>query len=195
MRDGLILDQRDDSRGVRILPTLDAERFALIKQHLYTPVIGDILDALGLVHQFLPAAVRGITTDMKVVGRAMPVLIAQVFGKQTTPFGRLTEALDQLKEGDVYLAKNAPVESAAWGEMLTATARHRGAVGAVIDGYHRDTPQVLEQGWPVFSRGSYAQDAAVRTSVVDFNVPIEISGVVITPGDLVFGDVDGVLVI
>src|SRR6185369_9606718 len=81
------------------------------------------------------------------------------------------------------------------GELLTATARTRGAAGAVIDGYHRDTPKVLEQNWPVFSRGRYAQDSSVRTAVTDFRCPIEIGGVWIEPGDLIFGDLDGVVVI
>ena len=82
-----------------------------------------------------------------------------------------------------------------WGELLTATARTRGAVGAVVDGFHRDTPKVLEQNWPVFSRGRYAQDSSVRTAVVDFRCPIEIGGVWIEPGDLIFGDLDGVVVV
>jgi 4-hydroxy-4-methyl-2-oxoglutarate aldolase len=84
---------------------------------------------------------------------------------------------------------------AYWGELLTATARTRGAVGAVIDGFHRDTPQVLAQNWPVFSRGRYAQDSSVRTAVTNFRCPIEIGGVWIEPGDLVFADLDGVLII
>ena len=71
----------------------------------------------------------------------------------------------------------------------------RGAVGAVIDGFHRDTPQVLAQEWPVFSRGRYAQDSAVRTQVAAFREPIEIGGVWIEPGDLVFGDLDGVVIV
>ena len=84
---------------------------------------------------------------------------------------------------------------AAWGEILTATARTRGGVGAVIDGFHRDTPRVLEQNWPVFSRGSFAQDAGVRSSVMDFRCTVEIGGVLVEPGDLIFGDIDRVLVI
>jgi regulator of RNase E activity RraA len=84
---------------------------------------------------------------------------------------------------------------AAWGEILTATARTRGGAGAVIDGFHRDTPRVLEQNWPVFSRGSFAQDAGVRSSVTNFRCPVDISGVLVEPGDLVFGDIDGVLII
>lgn len=123
------------------------------------------------------------------------MLIADVFGAQTKPFGRLTEALDTLQPGDVYLARRARVECAAWGEIMTAAARARGAAGAVIDGYHRDSNAVIEQNFPVFSRGGYGQDAGVRASVLDFGVSVEIDGVRISPGDLIVGDRDGVVVV
>lgn len=169
--------------------------YQTIRDQLSTPVLGDSLDAIGRYHQFLPPRIRALTPSMKLVGRAMPVLIADVFGPQERPFGRLTEALDALQPGEIYLARGGRTDCAAWGEILTATAKVRGARGAVIDGYHRDTPKVLEQDWPVFSRGSYAQDAGVRTVVIDYRVPVEIGGVRIHPGDLVVGDMDGVLVI
>jgi regulator of RNase E activity RraA len=169
--------------------------FELIARNLYTPVIGDILDNLGFFHQFLPVEIKPIAPQMTVVGRAMPVIVGDVFGAQRKPFGRLTEALDQLQPGEIYLAKSGRAQCAAWGEILTATAKMRGASGAVIDGFHRDTPQILSQDWPVFSSGSYAQDSGVRSVVLDYRVPIEIGGVSIQAGDLIVGDRDGVLVI
>jgi regulator of RNase E activity RraA len=173
----------------------DEELFRLIKEVLYTPVIGDILDGLDCFHQFLPQPVQPMLTSMKVVGRAMPAVMIDVYGHQKKPFGLLTEALDQLQPGEVYLASGGDMRCAYWGEILTATARTRGAVGAVVNGFHRDSPQVLEQNWPVFSRGRFAQDSSVRTKVVDYRCPIEIGGVWVEPGDLIFGDLDGVLII
>jgi 4-hydroxy-4-methyl-2-oxoglutarate aldolase len=175
--------------------TTDTELFALLGRELNTPLVGDILDALGRYHQFLPAPVQPMRESMVVAGRAMPVLMIDVHGPQKRPFGLLTQALDDLRPGEVYIAGGGGMRCAYWGELLTATARTRGAVGAVIDGYHRDTPKVLEQNWPVFSRGRYAQDSAVRTQVADFRCPIEINGVWIEPGDLVFGDLDGVVIV
>jgi regulator of RNase E activity RraA len=172
----------------------DSELFSLIRTTLYTPVVGDVLDGLGYLHQFLPQPIQPMREDMALVGRAMPVLNKSVDGPQHLPFGRLTEALDQLQPGEIYLATGA-LNCASWGEIMTATAKTRGALGAVIDGFHRDTPRILEQAWPVFSRGRYAQDAAVRSIVADFRCAIEIDQVRICPGDLVFGDLDGVLVI
>ena len=173
----------------------DPELFTLIQRELYTPVVGDILDTLGRYHQFLPAPVQPLRESMKVVGRAMPVLMIDVHGPQKKPFGLLTEALDDLRPGEVYVCGGGAMRCAYWGELLTATARTRGAVGAVIDGFHRDTPQVLAQNWPVFSRGRYAQDSSVRTAVANFRCAIEIGGVWIEPGDLVFGDLDGVVIV
>ena len=172
----------------------DDELFALMKERLYTPVVGDILDAMGYAHQFLPAGIHPLRDDMKIAGRACTVLECDVFEPQKKPFGLLTEALDQLEKNDVYIATGAH-NSALWGELLTAAARKRGAVGAVLDGYMRDTPQVLQQNFPVFARARWAQDSSIRTNVIDFRCTIEIGGVTIHNGDLVFADMDGVLII
>lgn len=179
-----------------------------MKEKLYTPVVGDILDKAGYRHQFLPAAIRPLETmapcslidqtepdnRMKIAGYACTILTCEVFGEQEKPFGYMTEALDQLKENEVYVATGAK-NSALWGELLTATARTRGAVGAVLDGYSRDTPQVLGQNFPVFCSGCWAQDSSIRSYVRDMRCPIEIGQVTIHDGDIVFGDIDGVLII
>lgn len=175
--------------------TNDHELFQMMRKLLYTPVVGDILDTMGCYHQFLPPEIRPIVAAGKLIGRAMPVLMMDVYGKQRKPFGLLTEALDQLNENEIYLASGGSMRCAYWGELLTATARKQKAAGAIIDGFHRDTTQVMEQNWPVFSRGSYAQDSSVRTRVADFRCSIEIGGVWIEPGDLLFGDIDGIVVV
>ena len=186
----------------------DEELFSLIRERLYTPVVGDILDQMGYNHQFLPAEIRPLTALVphnmvepmepekrnKLVGWACTILENDVFSAPKKPFGYLTEALDQLRPNEIYVATGAH-NSALWGELLTATSRVKGAVGAVLDGYTRDTPQVLEQNFPVFCTGCWAQDSSIRTYVCDFRCTIEIGQVTIHDGDLVFGDVDGVLVV
>ena len=173
----------------------DDELFRLMRDELYTPVVGDVLDGLGLYHRFLPQPIMPAREEMKVAGRAMPVLMIDVSGPQAEPFGKLTEALDQLQPGEIYLASGGAMRCAYWGEILTATAKKRGAAGAVINGFHRDTPRMLEQNWPVFSRGRFAQDSGVRTKVIDYRCQIEVGEISIEPGDLVFGDMDGVVVV
>lgn len=186
------------------------EMFALIKEKLYTPVVGDILDQMGYNHQFLPAPIRPLVSQvpyhdyipegetqnnrLKVAGYAMTVLENDVFQQPKKPFGYMTEALDDLKPNEIYIATGAH-NSALWGELLTASAKARGAVGAILDGYVRDTPKVLEQNFPVFCNGTWAQDSSIRTYVFDWRCPIEIGQVTIHDGDLIFGDIDGVLVI
>lgn len=186
----------------------DEELFTLIREKLYTPVVGDILDQMGYNHQFLPASIRPLTALVppnmvepfrpdnrnKLVGWACTILENDVFSAPKKPFGYLTEALDQLRPNEVYVATGAH-NSALWGELLTATSRVKGAVGAVIDGCTRDTPQVLEQNFPVFCTGCWAQDSSIRTYVCDFRCTIEIGQVTIHDGDLMFGDVDGVLAV
>ena len=171
------------------------EMFALMRERLYTPVVGDILDQMGYVHQFLPQEIRPMRDDMKLAGKAMTVLMTDVYEAQEKPFGYLTEALDQLEKNEINIAARGTRRCAYWGELLTATARVRGAVGAVVNGWHRDTPQILEQNWPVFSCGCYAQDSSVRTQVVQYRCTIEVGQVTIRNGDVLFGDVDGVLCI
>lgn len=173
----------------------DNDLFEIFKSGMYTSVIGDILDELQCYHQFLPQPVQPLRITDKLIGRVMPALMIDVYGPQKEPFGKLTEALDQLQPGEVYVASGGAMRCAYWGEILTATAKKRGATGAVINGYHRDTPKVMEQNWPVFSRGRYAQDSSVRTQVVDYRCTMQVGEVWINPGDLIFGDMDGVVVI
>ena len=179
------------------LPADPAARAALVLDQLNTSVLGDIMDMMGHRHRFLPPEVRAIRDGMRLCGRAMPVLVADVFGAgpEGARFGKLTQALDALQPGDVYLARQSRQPVAAWGEILTTTAQLRGAAGAVMDGYHRDHDKVLEADFPLFSRGAYGRDAGVRSHVLDYGVPIEIDGVWIEPGDLILGDADGVIVV
>ena len=139
----------------------DDEMFALMKEKLYTPVVGDILDQMGYKHQFLPASIRP--------------LAAQV---PTAPYILPGETEDKRLKLAGY-----------------ACGKARGAVGAVLDGYTRDTPKVIEQNFPVFCTGTWAQDSSVRTYVFQWRCPIEIGQVTIHNGDIVFGDIDGVLII
>lgn len=182
----------------------DEGLFSLARRELFTAVVGDIMDKLGLLHQFLPPRIQPLRADMVVIGRAMPVLEADVFDEGTSskqnpvmtqPFGLLFEALDDLKRDEVYVCTGASPRYALWGELMTTRAIKLGAAGAVVDGYLRDTHGILAQNFPAFAYGSYAQDQGPRGKVIDFRLAIEIEGIRINTGDIVFGDVDGVLVV
>ncbi|WP_208603021.1 RraA family protein [Pedobacter steynii] len=184
-------------------PKNDDELIALIKSELFTAVIGDIMDKLGFLNQFLPPQVQPLRKDMTVVGRAMPVLEADVFESADRgnnpvlqkPFGLMLEALDDLKKDEVYICSGASPSYALWGELMSMRALTLGAAGAVVNGYSRDTKGILELNFPTFSYGSYAQDQAPRGKVIDFRTSIEMNGVVIRNGDYVIGDRDGVCIV
>lgn len=182
----------------------DQELFDLAKTELFSALIGDVLDANGYYHQFLPQQIKPLSPEMKLVGRAMTVLECDVFGDKIQgsanplmekPFGLMFHALDDLKENEVYVCSGTSSAYAMWGGLMSARAKILKCAGALLDGFSRDTPEVLASGFACFSRGTYAQDQGVRGKVVDYRVPIEIGGVRIHPGDIVYGDLDGVVVV
>lgn len=182
----------------------DDELFALARRELFTAVVGDVMDKLKLRRQFLPPYVRPLRRGMVAVGRAMTVLEADWFEDavpatanplSSKPFGLMLEALDDLRPNEIYVCTGASPRYALWGELMSVRAMQCGAAGAVLDGYSRDTRGILDLGFPVFSRGCFAQDQAVRGKVVDFRVPLEMDGTRIEPGDILFADLDGVCVV
>jgi 4-hydroxy-4-methyl-2-oxoglutarate aldolase len=177
--------------------TNDHELFRLLRTRLFTAVVGDVLDGMGYRHQFLPPEIRPLRDDMVVVGRALTVLEADIVGAPVTgkPFGVMLEALDDLKPNEVYVATGASPSYALWGELMSTRAMHLQAAGAVLNGYSRDTHGILRLGFPTFSMGPYAQDQGPRGEVVDYRVPVQIGQVGVAPGDIVFGDIDGVLIV
>jgi regulator of RNase E activity RraA len=182
----------------------DEELFDTLRRDLFTAVVGDVMDTMGLLRQFLPPQIKPLRNDMVVTGRAMTVLEADVFVEShdssgtefvSEPFGLMFRALDDLKAEEVYICTGASPRYALWGELMSTRAINLGATGAVVDGYHRDTSGILQVGFPTFSYGGYAQDQAPRGKVIDFRIPLEIGGVKVMAGDIVFGDLDGVCVI
>ncbi|HET7835403.1 MULTISPECIES: RraA family protein [Variovorax] len=181
----------------------DAQLFRQIRDELFVAAVGDVLDTMGFQHQFLPAGIAPLEKSMRIVGRAMPVLEADVVNDGTRsagplsgkPFGLMLEALDDLKPGEIYIATGASLRYALWGGLMSTRAQHLKAAGAILDGYVRDAGEIERLGFDVFCRGTYAQDQGVRGQVIDYRCTIEIEGVRIAPGDLLFGDREGVLVI
>jgi regulator of RNase E activity RraA len=180
----------------------DEELFRLIREELYTAVVGDIMDKWGYRHQFLPPQIRPLRSDMFIAGRAMTVLEADVLASDTginpalkRSFGLMLEALDNLRENEIYVCSGSSPNYALWGELMSARAIHCKAAGAVVNGYSRDTKGILAMNFPCFSYGPYAQDQAPRGKVIDFRVPIEMNGTVIRDGDMLIGDIDGVCVV
>jgi len=179
----------------------DVALFDRIRSSLFTAVVGDVLDKLGHRHQFLPPEIKPLAAGARLVGRAMPVLEADyVEGAGNGPlaeraFGLMFDALDDLKPGEIYIASGCSFDFALWGGLMTTRARHLNAAGAILNGYIRDTGEIRALGFPVYSRGAYAQDQGVRGKVIDYRATIQIGRVIVQPGDLLFADDEGVLVV
>lgn len=175
----------------------DDELLPLIRRELFSAIIGDVLDKMGYLHCFLPPRIRPLREDMILAGRAMPVLEVDLDAGdgERKPFGLMLEALDDLKPHEVYVAAGASATYALWGELMATRAMKLGAAGAVMDGWARDTTGILRLGFPTFAHGSYAQDQGPRGEVRDFRIPVQLGSVSIRPGDLIYGDRDGVLVV
>lgn len=182
----------------------DRELFTILREKLFTAVVGDIMDVLGYKTQFLPPQVQPLRNDMIVVGRAMPVLEMDDQGGEgpnrksevvNRPFGLMLSALDDLQPGEVYICSGSSPTYALWGELMSMAASNRGSTGAVVNGYSRDTRGILAQNFPCFSWGRYSQDQRPRGKVVDFRCTIQFGKVTVRPGDLVFGDLDGVCIV
>jgi len=182
----------------------DEELFEMARKELFTALVGDVMDKMGLIHQFLPANVKPLSPQMITIGRAMPVLEADVFAERINdsnnplmqkPFGLMFEALDSLAANEVYICSGASPAYALWGGLMSTRAIHLGAAGAVLDGYSRDTNEILRLNFPTFSCGTYAQDQGPRGKVIDYRIAIEFGGIKVAPGDVVFGDRDGVIIV
>jgi 4-hydroxy-4-methyl-2-oxoglutarate aldolase len=180
------------------MPEFATERdmFDLMAQKLAASVISDILDAFGFRDQVMRATIRPLYPEAMVVGRAMPVLYAEVFEVPEKPYQMEIEVVDSLKPDDVLVAY-APgtAKAALWGGILSTAARARGARGAVIEGMTRDVKQITSLAFPVFASGSSPLDSKGRLRVFAYRCAIECGGVLVEPGDIIFGDADGVVVI
>jgi regulator of RNase E activity RraA len=173
--------------------------FSECKALLYTAVLSDVMDGLGLMNQAIQPFVRPLDDGLVMMGRARTGLYMTVYAIEEgdNPYDLEIALLDDLKAGDVaVIACNGPTTRIApWGELLSTAARCRGAEGCVTDGLVRDVRQIREMRFPVFHGGIGPLDSKGRARMMAMDVPVECAGVKVRPGDLVFGDADGVVVI
>ncbi|ARD85275.1 demethylmenaquinone methyltransferase [Ferroplasma acidiphilum] len=167
-----------------------------LKSKLYSAVISDSLDSFGFREQTMSPEIRPLNENMIVVGRAKTVLAADVYHIPEKHYFKQIEVLDSIRQGDVFVASvSGSKRSAFWGELMSTATKVAGGRGAVIDGLSRDTKKIIKLDFPVFSVGFRPTDSLGRNDVIDYDVPIECGGVKVNSGDLIFGDVDGVVVV
>jgi regulator of RNase E activity RraA len=165
-------------------------------EKLTSSVLADVLDSLGHRHSALPATIRPLRPEWKLFGRAATLSTMPVAAEPERPYAVELACVDALKPGDVLVATtNGDLSSALWGELLSTASRAHGAVGAVIDGLTRDAARILAMDFPVFASGFSPLDSKGRLDGIAFGQPIRIGACVVRPGDWVFGDIDGVVVV
>jgi regulator of RNase E activity RraA len=177
---------------------VDDQMIETARERLYAAVLSDVLDGLGYRHQVLPARIRPLDDGLVLVGRARTALYRDVYHvpRGHNPYELEIALIDDLKAGEVaVLACGASGRIAPWGELLTTASRARGATGCVTDGLVRDIKAIREARFPVFHGGIGPLDSQGRGEVAAIDVPVECAGVTVNPGDLVFGDADGVLAV
>ncbi|HEX3498194.1 MAG TPA: RraA family protein [Stellaceae bacterium] len=167
-----------------------------IRTKLFTSVLSDTLDGLGYRHQAMRPAIRPLDEDKVLVGRARTGFYMEVFhvAPEENPYELEIKLIDDLKPGEVAVLGCGAAETIApWGELLSTACMARGAAGCVTDGLVRDIRAIRKLGFPVFHGGIGPLDSKGRGKVMAIDVPIACGGVQIAPGDLIFGDADGVI--
>lgn len=169
-----------------------------MREKLFVSVLSDCLDTVGLMHQALPSRIRPLDEERVMVGRARTAAFMEVYHHEpgTNPYELEIALIDSLKRDEIpVFACSNPARVAPWGELLSTAAKARGAAGALMDGCTRDVRAIRAMGFPVFHGGIGPLDSKGRGRIMAIDVPIECAGVPIAPGDLIFGDADGVVVI
>ncbi len=174
--------------------------FEFIRNNLYVAAVCDILDGLGFRNQAMHQRLRPLLPDIRkcgFIGRARTFSWIETDNiSEEDPYGLEIEAMDSLKAGEVvvhstdYSSTNAP-----WGELMSTISRKKGVAGCICDSQIRDCVKIIEMGFPVYYTGIRPLDSKGRAKVMEYDVPIRCGEVLVKPGDIVFADFDGIVVV
>jgi regulator of RNase E activity RraA len=176
----------------------DEARFAWVREHLYVPVVCDVLDGLGFRGQAMHHRLRPLDSGNCVfVGRARTLRWMETdYVVEGDPYGLEIEAMDSLRPGDVVVHSTDHAETnAPWGELMSTVAKARGAAGCICDSQIRDCLRIMALRFPVFYRGIRPVDSMGRGRLMAYDVPVRCGEVLVHPGDLIFADFDGIVVV
>jgi regulator of RNase E activity RraA len=178
----------------------DQELFDFITKNLYVAAVCDILDELDYRNQAMHQRLRPLLPDPEncgFIGRARTFRWMETdYIIEKNPYGLEIEAMDSLKSGDVavhstdYGGTNAP-----WGELMSTIAKRNGVAGCVCDSQIRDCIKIMKMGFPVFYAGIRPLDSKGRGIVQSYDVPVRCGEVVVYPGDIIYADFDGIVVV
>ena len=167
-----------------------------VKQTLYSGILCDVLDGLGYRNQALSNAIAGLSDDTVIFGPAFTSIGTQVYSMPADPLTAQCKVVDQLGQGEIYvLVTRGEYNCAVFGELFATAVRQRGGAGVLLDGYARDVKALKEMQFPLFYRGKDPRTSKGRCEINECQIPVTMDGVTINPGDYIFGDVDGVVII
>ena len=178
----------------------DDQIFDYLKNELYTAVVCDVLDSLGYRNQAMHQRLRPLLPDIRRCGFAGRARTARwmetdyIF--EEDPYGGELDLIDSLKPGDVVVhSTDHSGTNAPWGELMSTIAKRNGATGCVCDSQIRDCVRIIEMGFPIYYTGIRPLDSMGRARVMAYDVPVMCGDVLVRPGELIYADFDGIVVI
>ena len=167
-----------------------------IKHSLYSGILCDVLDGLGYRNQAISNAIAGLTEDTVIFGPAFTSIGTQVYSMPENPLIAQTRVVDQLGEGEIYvLVTRGEYNCAVFGELFATAINQRKGAGVLLEAYARDIKQLKAMNFPLFYRGKNPKTSKGRCEINECQIPVIMDDVTINPGDYIFGDCDGVVII
>lgn len=168
----------------------------ILKQKLYSGVLCDVLDGMGYRNQGIGQALMPLKDDTVIFGPAFTSIANVVYSMPENPLTAQCKVVDQLSEGEIYvLVTRGEYNCAVFGELFATAVKQKKGVGVLLDGYVRDMKALKEMNFPLFYAGRSPKTSKGRTEINECQIPVILDGVLIRPGDYIFGDIDGVVVI
>lgn len=175
---------------------ISRERMEQLKKVLYSGILSDVLDGMGYRNQAIGMAIKPLNDETVIFGPAFTSIGTQVYTMPENPLIAQCKVVDQLSEGEIYVLKTrGEYNCAVFGELFATAVNQRGGAGVLLDAYARDSKFLKEMDFPLFYRGTDPRTSKGRCEINECQIPVEIEGVVINPGDLIFADVDGIVII
>ena len=168
----------------------------MIKEKLYSGIISDLLDGMGYRNQALEGGISPLTDDTVIFGPAFTSIGTTVYSMPENPLVAQCKVVDQLGEDEIYvLVTRGDYNCAVFGELFATAVNARKGAGVLLDGYARDVKALKEMKFPLFYKGRDVRTSKGRCEINECQIPVILDGVTIRPGDYIFGDIDGVIVI
>lgn len=175
---------------------LNKETLQELKKVLYSGILSDVLDGMGYRNQSIGVKIKPLNDETVIFGPAFTSIGTQVYSMPETPLIAQCKVVDQLSDGEIYILKTrGEYNCAVFGELFATAVKQRGGAGVLLDAYARDLKVLKAIDFPLFFRGTDPRTSKGRCEINECQIPVTIEGVTINPGDLVFGDIDGIVII